>query len=95
MLHPICGVTNIVTLNIVKFIIYICTPFCFRNTMASLLKSAFVVGYTGATGKELVKELAKSKRFEKIVLIGRRKVEYDNEDLQNFVSKEMFILVCK
>lgn len=55
--------------------------------MASALKSAFVVGYTGATGKELVKELAKSNRFERVVLIGRRKVEYESEALQKFVSR--------
>lgn len=54
---------------------------------AMSLKSAFVVGYTGATGKELVKELAKSKRFERVTLIGRRKVEYDDAELQKFVSK--------
>ena len=54
--------------------------------MSSPLKSAFVVGYTGATGKTLVTELVKSKRFEKVVLIGRRKVEYDSAELQNLVS---------
>lgn len=53
--------------------------------MAKALNSAFVVGYTGATGKALVKELASSKRFEKVVLIGRRKVEYEAPELQAFV----------
>jgi len=56
-----------------------------------LLRSAFVVGYTGATGKDLVKELAKSKKFEQVVLIGRRKVEYEDQELQKFVS---YIAVC-
>ncbi|XP_067936050.1 oxidoreductase HTATIP2-like [Watersipora subatra] len=51
------------------------------------LKSAFVIGYTGATGKELVKELAKSKRFERVTLIGRRKVEYDDAELQKFEQR--------
>ncbi|KAJ8299262.1 hypothetical protein KUTeg_023322 [Tegillarca granosa] len=36
--------------------------------------SAFVLGYTGETGKVLVKELAKAKLFDKIYLIGRRQV---------------------
>lgn len=53
--------------------------------MAGLLKTAFVIGYTGAVGKEVVKSLAESMRFEKIVLIGRRKVEYDTPDLQALV----------
>ncbi|XP_062616295.1 oxidoreductase HTATIP2-like isoform X1 [Saccostrea cucullata] len=34
--------------------------------------SAFVVGYTGETGKEIVKELNESKPFKRVVLIGRR-----------------------
>ena len=54
--------------------------------MALALKTAFVVGYTGATGKALVKDLVMTKRFEKVVLIGRRKVEYDDEEFQNLVS---------
>jgi len=49
------------------------------------LKSAFVAGYTGATGRELVKELAKSEKFDRVVLIGRRKVEYEDENLQKLV----------
>ncbi|KAF6019456.1 HTATIP2 [Bugula neritina] len=52
-----------------------------------LLRSAFVVGYTGATGKDLVKELAKSKKFEQVVLIGRRKVEYEDQELQKFEQR--------
>lgn len=57
------------------------------------LKSAFVVGYTGSTGRELVKELAKSQRFEKVVLIGRRKVEYEQPELKEFVSTAVTLLV--
>ena len=39
------------------------------------MSSAFVVGYTGETGKALVKELIARKRFQKLVLFGRRKPE--------------------
>lgn len=42
-------------------------------------KTAFVVGYTGATGKELVKALLESHIFAKVVLIGRRTVTYEDE----------------
>lgn len=49
-------------------------------------RSAFVIGFTGSTGKELVKELASSDKFSKVVLIGRRTVEYDSPALQSLVS---------
>ncbi|XP_060080860.1 oxidoreductase HTATIP2-like [Ylistrum balloti] len=38
-------------------------------------KTAFVIGYTGECGKELVKALSKNKIFSKVVLVGRRKVD--------------------
>ncbi len=47
-------------------------------------KSAFVVGYTGETGKALVKELSRTKIFDKVTLIGRRKVQYDQDLLKDF-----------
>lgn len=40
-------------------------------------KMAFIVGYTGETGKALVKEISKTKLFRKVVLIGRREVKLD------------------
>uniref|UniRef100_A0A0B7A4T7 Protein HTATIP2 n=1 Tax=Arion vulgaris TaxID=1028688 RepID=A0A0B7A4T7_9EUPU len=43
----------------------------------SLSRSAFVMGYTGAVGKELVNELNKTKTFKKVILIGRRVVPLD------------------
>ncbi|XP_052802332.1 oxidoreductase HTATIP2-like [Mya arenaria] len=43
--------------------------------MASACKSAFVLGYTGETGKALVQALVKDQHFRKVRLIGRRKVE--------------------
>lgn len=49
-------------------------------------KTAFVLGYTGEVGKELVKALARHKIFSQVVLIGRRKVEYDDETLKTLVS---------
>ena len=47
--------------------------------------SAFIIGGTGETGKELVKHLARSKVFQRVVLIGRRNVEYTDPDLMELV----------
>lgn len=41
--------------------------------------TAFIVGYTGEVGKEVVKEVLKSRKFSKVVLFGRREVKYDDE----------------
>ena len=49
-------------------------------------KTAFVVGYTGEVGKELVKALVTSNIFAKVTLIGRRVVTYDEEIYKNVVS---------
>lgn len=49
-------------------------------------KMAFVVGYTGEVGKELVKELLKRNVFQKVVLVGRREVPLEGELYKNAVS---------
>ncbi|ELU12853.1 hypothetical protein CAPTEDRAFT_91899 [Capitella teleta] len=49
-----------------------------REEFKAKNQSAFVVGYTGETGKALVEEMISSNVFSKIVLIGRRKVEYED-----------------
>ena len=49
-------------------------------------KTAFVLGYTGAIGKELVKTLLDSRIFAKVVLIGRRTVTYEDELYKDVVS---------
>ncbi|CAF2571684.1 unnamed protein product [Rotaria sp. Silwood2] len=41
---------------------------------------ALVTGYTGESGKALLKELIKSNQFKKIILVGRRHVEYTDND---------------
>jgi len=46
-------------------------------------KMAFVVGFTGECGKELVRELLQRKVFKKLVLIGRRQVQLDGELYQD------------
>lgn len=49
-------------------------------------KMAFVIGYTGETGKSLIQELNRTKLFKKIVLIGRREVQHDKNLGPEFVS---------
>jgi len=49
-------------------------------------KTAFVLGYTGEVGKELVKALLSSHIFAKVVLIGRRTVTYEDELYKDVVS---------
>ena len=46
--------------------------------------TAFVVGYTGEVGKELVKVLGSSTAFSNVTLIGRRQVQYEDPNLQKF-----------
>ena len=48
--------------------------------------SAFVIGYTGAVGRVLVRQLVDSRIYSRIVLIGRRQVEYSDEPLKQLVS---------
>jgi len=49
-------------------------------------KTAFVLGYTGEVGKEVVKALLSSRIFAKVVLIGRRTVTYEDELYKDVVS---------
>ena len=51
-----------------------------HSSTRTMARQAFVVGYTGETGKELVKELIKSDAIQKLVLIGRREVKLEQED---------------
>ena len=50
-----------------------------QETYKQMNKSVFVLGYTGEVGKELVKELLRSKLFNRVTLIGRRIVNYEDE----------------
>ena len=53
---------------------------------AQSAKSAFILGYTGETGKALVKELSRAQYFSRVVLIGRRKVDLPEDVNKDFVS---------
>ncbi|CAD5124530.1 DgyrCDS12808 [Dimorphilus gyrociliatus] len=45
------------------------------------------MGYTGAVGTELLNILAKDSTFHKVVLIGRRKVEFDDPVLKTWEQR--------
>lgn len=65
-----------------------------RDAFRQMNKSAFVLGYTGEVGKELVKELLRSKVFSRVTLIGRRQVNYEDElykDVVSFVNLRQFL----
>jgi predicted amino acid dehydrogenase len=50
-----------------------------------------ILGYTGVTGKELADQILKNNIFKSTVLIGRRKVEYEESYLKNAVI--LFLLL--
>ena len=54
-------------------------------------KSAFVLGYTGAVGKEVVKALLSSRVFTRLTLIGRRTVTYEDEMYKDVVSRSVAV----
>ncbi|CAC5397276.1 HTATIP2 [Mytilus coruscus] len=51
--------------------------------------TAFVLGYTGEVGKELLKELKRTRPFKKIVLIGRRIIDLDPDFGPEFEQKKV------
>ncbi|XP_015422139.1 PREDICTED: oxidoreductase HTATIP2 isoform X2 [Myotis davidii] len=46
-------------------------------------KSVFILGATGETGKELLKELLEQRLFSRVTVIGRRKLTFDEEAYKN------------
>ncbi|CAF3014865.1 unnamed protein product [Rotaria socialis] len=51
---------------------------------------ALLTGYTGESGKALLKELVNSNKFKKIILVGRRHVDYtDNEYINKTEQRQI------
>ncbi|CAM2115640.1 unnamed protein product [Caretta caretta] len=46
-------------------------------------KSCFILGASGATGKELLKEILKQQLFSNVTIIGRRKLTFEEVAYQN------------
>ncbi|XP_019618019.1 PREDICTED: oxidoreductase HTATIP2-like isoform X1 [Branchiostoma belcheri] len=57
----------------------------FRSTN----QTAFVVGHTGGTGSALVEELVNRNIFQKVVLIGRRKLDKYEEEKYNMLEQKI------
>lgn len=55
-------------------------------------RTAFIVGYTGESGKSLVKQAAGSNLFSKVKLLGRREVQLPVENPDKFVRTSRFII---
>ncbi|XP_077309735.1 protein HTATIP2-like [Lithobates pipiens] len=58
-----------------------------REEYKQLNRSCFILGASGETGKELLKEIAQSRLFSKITLIGRRKLNYEDEAYKDLVQE--------
>ncbi|XP_038846147.1 oxidoreductase HTATIP2-like [Salvelinus namaycush] len=50
-------------------------------------KSCFILGASGETGKELLKEIVERKLFSKITLIGRRQLTFEDKAFENLVQE--------
>ncbi|XP_073514330.1 oxidoreductase HTATIP2 isoform X1 [Phyllobates terribilis] len=48
-----------------------------------LNKSCFILGASGETGKELLKQIVQSRLFSKVTVIGRRKLNFEDEAYKN------------
>ena len=77
-----------------------------RTSFSAMNKTAFVLGYTGETGKALVQELVTSKVFSRVVLIGRREVQFEDEAYKDLVryaesnkspasNIKLYIMLCE
>ncbi|XP_053576344.1 oxidoreductase HTATIP2 [Bombina bombina] len=52
-----------------------------------LNKSCFILGATGETGKALLKDIVTSQLFNKVTVIGRRKLPYEDEAYKDVVQE--------
>ncbi|XP_029438791.1 oxidoreductase HTATIP2 isoform X2 [Rhinatrema bivittatum] len=50
-------------------------------------KSCFILGASGATGKELLKEIIKNQIFSKVTIIGRRKLTFEDEAYKDVIQE--------
>uniref|UniRef100_A0A8C0HA77 Protein HTATIP2 n=1 Tax=Chelonoidis abingdonii TaxID=106734 RepID=A0A8C0HA77_CHEAB len=54
-----------------------------RENFKKQNKSCFILGVSGATGKELLKEILKQQLFSNVTIIGRRKLTFEEVAYQN------------
>ena len=60
-----------------------------KSAFAAKSQSVFVLGATGEVGKELVKALLTQRVFSRVVLIGRRQINYDGDELYKDVVRTL------
>ena len=51
---------------------------------------ALVTGYTGESGKALLKELIGSHQFKKIILVGRRQVDFTDDEYNKVTVEDLW-----
>ena len=49
------------------------------DKMSAASRTALLLGATGETGKEVLRSLANSEAYGKVVLVGRREIQLDKE----------------
>jgi len=55
---------------------------CTSSNVDMTAPIALITGYTGESGKALVNRLVKSNQYRKVILVGRRNVEYTDNDFK-------------
>ncbi|XP_022519654.2 oxidoreductase HTATIP2 [Astyanax mexicanus] len=58
-----------------------------EETFRQQNKSCFILGASGETGKQLLKEIMESKIFSKVTLIGRRTLTFQDKSYENLVQE--------
>ncbi|KAG9475894.1 hypothetical protein GDO78_003996 [Eleutherodactylus coqui] len=57
-----------------------------REEYKQLNKSCFILGASGETGKELLKQIVQSQLFGKVTVVGRRKLNFEDEAYKDVVG---------
>ncbi|XP_076879245.1 oxidoreductase HTATIP2 isoform X2 [Brachyhypopomus gauderio] len=58
-----------------------------ENNLKQKNKTCFILGASGETGKVLLKEIVERKIFSKVTLIGRRKLNFEDQAFENLVQE--------
>ncbi|XP_056410840.1 oxidoreductase HTATIP2 isoform X2 [Hyla sarda] len=58
-----------------------------REDYKRLNKSCFILGASGETGKELLKQIVQSGLFSKVTTVGRRKIDFEDEAYKDVIQE--------
>lgn len=88
---PFSLVAVLLAINTVRFQV---VSLLDESRMSSLLDAfrarnltCSILGGTGETGKALLKEIAAAKLFSRVILIARRKMDFEDEEMRKFVGQ--------